>query len=272
MIDIIEKGDGNGYGYQCHVIQLCLDHLTPSQQRALEEDLELASQIQRGLLPKKDFQYSGWEVAYYYEPSGFVSGDYCDLVTSDDEALYFILGDVSGKGVAASMLMVHLHAMFRSLISVGLPLHQLMERASRVFCESTLPTQYATLVCGRAEGSGQVEICNAGHLPPLLIQNGNVSDVKAAGLPVGIFCDQQFSPIKLQLAEGDTILLFSDGLTEVQNSSGTEYGRERLAKLVDKNQALPPEKLVAICLGDLRTFRGQATAKDDLTIMAIRQL
>jgi sigma-B regulation protein RsbU (phosphoserine phosphatase) len=108
------------------------------------------------------------------------------LIKGEDQSLHFALGDVSGKGVAASMLMAHLNAMFRTLISINLPLEQMMERASRVFCESTLPTQYATLVCGRATNDGDVEVCNAGHLPPLVIQRGEVTSIAATGLPVGV--------------------------------------------------------------------------------------
>lgn len=130
--------------------QFCLDHLTPVEQRALQQDLELASRIQRELLPKPDTRFDGWEIAYHYQPAGPVSGDYCDLIPGDADQVYFLIGDVAGKGVAAAMLMSHLSAMLRTLITVGLPLSQLMERASRVFCESTLPTHYATLVCGRA--------------------------------------------------------------------------------------------------------------------------
>src|SRR5258708_38567306 len=127
--------------------RLCLDHLTAADQRALEEDLELASQIQSSLLPDASFRTDGWEVAYHYQPAGVVSGDYCDLITADSEGLHFIVGDVSGKGVAASMLMAHLQAMFRTLVSLNFPLDEIVARASRVFCESTLPTHYATLVC-----------------------------------------------------------------------------------------------------------------------------
>ena len=103
-------------------------------------------------------------------PAGPVSGDYCDLVPGSPGHFHFLLGDVSGKGVAAAMLMSHLSAMLRTLITLDLPLSQLMERASRVFCESTLPTHYATLICGRASSSGEIEICNAGHPPPLVVQ------------------------------------------------------------------------------------------------------
>jgi phosphoserine phosphatase RsbU/P len=92
----------------------CLDHLSASQRAALQRDLELASQVQRNLLPQMNLCTGNWETSYHYAPVGAVSGDYCDLIPSDGQ-LFFVLGDVSGKGVAASMLMAQLHALFRSL-------------------------------------------------------------------------------------------------------------------------------------------------------------
>jgi phosphoserine phosphatase RsbU/P len=249
--------------------RFCLGDLTPREQRALEEDLELASHIQNGLLPPRTQQIDGWEVCYHYQPAGAVSGDYCDLIRGADQSLHFILGDVSGKGVAASMLMAHLNAMFRTLISIDLPLEQTVERASRVFCESTLPTQYATLVCGRANTKGEVEICNAGHLPPLLIQNNQVTSIAATGLPVGVFCSESFSVNRVQMEKGDTLFLYTDGLSETRDGFDNEYGAERLQRLLSDNPQAAPEALVSLCRHDLHTFAEGKLPGDDLTIMAI---
>jgi len=131
------------------LVRFCLDHLTSAEQRALESDLSMAARIQRGLLPKPGLAPVGWDVRYHYQPAGMVSGDYCDLFETE-RGLLFMLGDVSGKGVAASMLMSHLHATFRSLAEAGLQLDRMVEDANRIFCESTLAGQFATLVVGRA--------------------------------------------------------------------------------------------------------------------------
>jgi sigma-B regulation protein RsbU (phosphoserine phosphatase) len=253
------------------LVQFCLDHLTPSQQRALEDDLQLASQIQKGLLPERNLHFGAWRASYHYEPLGLVSGDYCDFLFSEKGDLYFILGDVSGKGVAASMLMAHLHAMYQTLISFELPLSKIMERASRIFCESTLPTYYATLVIGQAHDSGEIEICNAGHLPLLLISQDKVTEIAATSLPVGVFCDEQFPTNKVSLGLGQTLILYSDGLSETRNLQGVEYGTERLSRLVGGFYGLTPEGVIDACLKDLRDFRGSVDGKDDLTIMAIRR-
>ncbi len=253
------------------LVQLCLDHLTPSQQRALEEDLELAARIQRELLPGNNLRLGGWNASYHYEAAGPVSGDYCDLIHAADGTLYFAVGDVSGKGVAASILMGHLHALFRGLISVGLPLDKLVERASRVFCESTLPTHFATLVCGSARPGGQIDLCNAGHPPPLMVSRSEVKRIEATGLPIGMFHDEQFLVSQVHSSPGDTLLLYTDGLSEARNGAGIEYGGERLSSWLSKNHPLAPQELIGACLRDVAAFRSGAPKTDDLTVMAIRR-
>ncbi len=251
--------------------RVCIDHLSAKEQRALEQDLELAAQIQAGLLPAAYKTIDGWEVAYHYQPAGAVSGDYCDLINGNDSSWMFVVGDVSGKGVAASMLMAHLQAMFRTLISINLPLEQMVERASRVFCESTLPTQYATLVCGRVGNNGEVEICNAGHLPPLLVQNGNVRALAATGLPVGVFCSESFSISKFKMNPGDSLFLYTDGFSELANGDGSEFGIERLSQLMAGNGKLAPRALIDLSIHALHTFCDGRAPTDDLTLMAIRR-
>ena len=252
--------------------RLCIDHLSPREQRALEDDLELAARIQTGLLPLPSQKIDGWEIAYHYQPAGIVSGDYCDLISSDDQSLLFVLGDVSGKGVAASMLMAHLQAMFRTLISINLPLEEIVERASRVFCESTLPTHYATLVCGKANTSGGIEICNAGRLPPLLLRQGAVQSIEATGLPVGIFCNEHFSVIRFQMDKGDTLFLYTDGLSETRDGAGSEYGVERLSSFLRENGGLAPKTLLTTCVNEVDAFRIANSLADDLTLMAIQRV
>lgn len=252
------------------LLEYCLDHLTPQQRRALEEDLGLALKVQDVLLPERNLSFRGWNAHYHYEASGIVSGDYCDLVTQGDDLL-FLVGDVSGKGVAASMLMAQLHAIFRTLISLNLPLDQLMIRANRIFCESTLADSYATLVGGKAAPSGVVEICNAGHNPPFLIQSEQAVRLEATGLPVGMFCTEEFSIRQVTLAEGNSLFLYTDGLTEARDPLGREYGEERLARWVLEHRQFSPIRLVRACLEDLTKFQSGAPRSDDLTLMAIRR-
>jgi serine phosphatase RsbU (regulator of sigma subunit) len=177
------------------LVRLCLDHLTIEDRRALEGDLELAARIQRGLLPHTDVRSLDWHILYDYKPAGLVSGDYCDLISPSGEhpGLMFLLGDVSGKGVAASLLMSHLHAMFRSLAGAGLELDKLLEVANRIFCESTIAGQYATLICGRVRQGGEIEIASAGHYPTRRRTEWNISPQPASRLECSLRASTRLS-------------------------------------------------------------------------------
>ena len=252
------------------LVRFCLDHLTSDEQRALESDLSLAARIQRALLPKPGLAPAGWDVRYHYQPAGMVSGDYCDLFETDG-GLLLMLGDVSGKGVAASMLMSHLHATFRSLAEAGLPLGRMVEDANRIFCESTLAGQFATLVVGRAARDGLVEFVSAGHLPVLHMHGGGATQKDSTGVPLGMFCNTRFPVHRLTLARGDTLFLYTDGLTEARNHAGAEYGLHRIRTLAARHTGIEPARLISECLQDLLSFREGLKQTDDLTLLAVRR-
>jgi sigma-B regulation protein RsbU (phosphoserine phosphatase) len=250
----------------------CLSCFTPEQLDELEKDLDRAWLVQGEFLPKQNLKFNGWEVSYRYEPAGPVSGDYCDLVSLDNGDLYFLIGDVSGKGVAASLLMSRLHAIFRSLISAGLSVSELVERANQLFAENTMRPYYATLVCGKAAKSGEMEICNAGHVAPLLLRDGGVLPIAATGLPIGMFCGERYASTTVKLDKGDRLLLYTDGLSEARNQSDCEYGDDRLLGFLTGCQQLPAVTLVKELLEDLSRFSLARPRSDDLTVMAIEMV
>ncbi len=255
------------------VLRFCVDHLSEAERRALEEDIELASRIQRKLLPNQRARTAQWEAYYHYAPAGPVGGDYCDLVIDErDGKIFFVFGDASGKGVAASMLTAHLHTLFRTLHALDLPLDQLMARANRIFCETMLSGHYATLICGRASATGRIELANAGHWPPLLLRAGQQNLLEATGVPLGLFCTAKYGVHQIDLVPGDLLLLYTDGLTEARNAAGSEYGAERFAQFAASRSELAPELLVNECLTDLAGFQAGARPTDDLTLMALQRM
>ncbi|HEY2466230.1 MAG TPA: SpoIIE family protein phosphatase [Terracidiphilus sp.] len=251
------------------LVRYCLDHLTTRERASLQRDLDLASELQRQLLPPADLRTAGWETSYHYAPLGPVSGDYCDLYPANGQ-LFFMLGDVSGKGVAASMRMTQLHALFRSLIGMGLPLAEIVGRINGFLCESGLSGQYATLVCGRAESGGEVELFNAGHLPVIALKQGEVHLLESTTFPLGMFRDASFSSVSVQLCNGDILFLYTDGLSVADGDSG-EYGVERVANLVGRLSSDCAAGVVSACLEDLRGFVGGRPGMDDVTLLAIRK-
>jgi len=250
----------------------CLSCFTPEQLRELEQDLDRAWLIQGESLPKQNLKFNGWEVSYHYEPAGPVSGDYCDLVNTESGDLYFLIGDVSGKGIAASLLMSRLHAIFRSLIGAGLAVNELVERANQIFGDTTMRPYYATLVCGKAAANGDLEICNAGHCPPLLVSGGEITSLPATGLPIGMFCQEKYSATRAKLNRGDRLLLYTDGLSEARNSHDHEYGDARLESFLRNSLNVSTPVLLTNLLDDLRQFSVAPRVTDDLTIMAIESV
>jgi sigma-B regulation protein RsbU (phosphoserine phosphatase) len=279
----LAKMDNGSYGIceSCHdtierdrliadpLVRFCLDHLSRREKSALERDLELANRVQRGLLPKGNLDRDGWQICYHYEPAGLVSGDYCDVIDADENGLFFIVGDVSGKGVAASMLMAHLHAMFRTLIPVEPSLPCMLQHASRVFRGSTLPNQYATLVAGRACRDGRIEICNAGHPFPFVVRAGAVEELQTSDLPIGLFGAEEFAVTELSLDRGDGLVIYSDGVSDAMDPSGKEYGANRLRELIVQKQIPDASTLLAACRDDLKDFCQDAAKTDDVTLLVL---
>ncbi len=207
---------------------------------------------------------------YHYAPARVVSGDYCDVFESK-AGLVFLLGDVSGKGVAASMLMSHLHATFRSLADAELPLDKMVGIANRIFAESTMAGQFATLVVGRATRDGAVEIVSAGHLPLLHLCASGTKSQSATGVPLGMFPSTNFPVFSFSVQAGDSLFIYTDGLTEARNAADEEYGQHRVRAIADVHGTKPPSELISSCLSDLRTFTAGAKQADDLTLLALQR-
>jgi sigma-B regulation protein RsbU (phosphoserine phosphatase) len=253
------------------LLHTCLTCLSAAERRALEHDLDLAGHVQRTLLPPAALRVDGWEAAYKYQPAGLASGDYIDLVPLDSGELVFLIGDVSGKGVAASLLMSHLHATVRSLIAMRLPFGELMERANRIFYDSVSGDQYATLLSGKAGPDGLVELSNAGHCPPIVLRGSNAFTLPPTSVPVGMFANPPFPTTRLTLGVGDTLLLYTDGVTEAADAAGREFGRERLVAAASRRDGGPVTDAVASAVDELDRFRGITPRTDDLTLFALRR-
>ena len=252
--------------------RICLECLSDEERRALEHDLNSASRVQAHLLPARNFSFGRWQIHYHYQPLGAVSGDHIDLIRPDrtGQALHFLFGDVAGKGVAASILMANLQALFRSLVSQELPLAEIVGRANKIFSESTAAHSYATLVAGRLNGGGTLELCNAGHNPPLLARGGCVTPLCASALPLGLSAGSRFESQRFELSPEDFLFLYTDGVSEASNGAGEEYGSGRVEASLDGLHGEPARAVVDTVLGRVHAFQNGTPHVDDVTAMAIR--
>lgn len=244
---------------------VCLDCLSEEERRALERDLELASQVQASLLPQPDFAAGDWSGHFLYLPHGVVSGDYVDVLApgGPGDELLVMVGDVSGKGVAAALLMSQLHAVVRATVGSGLV--EMVERANRLLCAASPASSFATLVAARLLPDGEVELCTAGHTAPLVVNSFGVDELPTDCMPLGLFCDAPYSVRRLRLAPGDALLLFTDGLTESTGATDAELGSKGLRAALATARWRTPAELVrqahAASIGHHR--------HDDLTVLAV---
>jgi sigma-B regulation protein RsbU (phosphoserine phosphatase) len=236
---------------------------------SLAGELELARQVQTSLLPKRDCCLGTWSFAYTYEPAGALSGDYVDLISDGPEDFYFALGDVSGKGIAASMLMSHLHSTLRALVSAGMGIEEILKRASGTFCQSSLSAQFATLVLGRADQKGNIELVNAGHTPVLVTEDDEVRVIESGSLPLGLFCMTDFEKTRVHLSPGNFLLAYSDGITESTNPAGEEYGINRLKEYVREAKNMSPAEVVQSISAKIGSFTRDMPLTDDRTILVL---
>jgi sigma-B regulation protein RsbU (phosphoserine phosphatase) len=250
------------------LISVCLECMSREQRDALERDLESAARVQRALLPPAPLHHDGWEVDYIWEPFGVVSGDHVDLVRppADSGPLHLLLGDVAGKGLAASLLQSQLHALFRALATLS----ELLGRANQLFFEATSESCYATLAVMRLFPDGRVELANAGHPRPLVADRRGVRPIEDASIPLGTVGDVSYDAREIHLKAGDTLFLYTDGLTEAWRD-GDEYGVGRASAALRRASSLPPRDLLASCRNDLENFIGAAPRGDDLTMVAVRR-
>jgi sigma-B regulation protein RsbU (phosphoserine phosphatase) len=251
----------------------CWEHSTPAEAARLDRDLALARRIQVGLLPPPGRSIRGWQFSYRYEAAAEVGGDFCDVIPlPSDNSTLVLVGDVSGKGIAASILMASLLATFRSLSRLGLPAGDLLSRANDLFYESTPPDAFATLAAAVLRPGGAADVYSAGHWPPLLLHAGRRAAPVAVktGLPLGAFAGSRYEPVRLTLDRSTTLLFFTDGIVEAEDRTGRDYGASRLARVLADARDDRLDALVARCVGDLRRFQDAGRGSDDVLLLAIR--
>jgi sigma-B regulation protein RsbU (phosphoserine phosphatase) len=185
--------------------------------------------------------------------------------------LDFFVGDVMGHGVAASLLMARLNALFRSLVDAHLPVADLMSRMNRLFQDRASESHFVTAICGRARADGTIELCNAGHCAPLCVRARGVERIAlASGLPVGVAPGAAFTSHEVRLAPGDVLFLCTDGMLEARDPQGRLFGEAGLRRALERRRGTSLATMAAGCIDDLAHFQGDKPLADDLTILALR--
>ena len=239
----------------------------------IREDMRLAELIQEGLLPKGAPDIPGFDVAGASMAAGHVGGDYYDFIPLKDHRWAFALGDVSGKGVPAALLMANLQATLRSQVLVGTSCHQCLTNCNRLMYLSTTHDRFATIFYARLDlRSNVLTYCNAGHERPYHMgSGGEVHRLTTGGLAVGILEEFEYEDDIVILQPGDMVVIFSDGVTDMINARDDAYGEERLENLFPAGRDLSAQKFVDLIISEVKKHAGNEPAFDDVTVMVIKK-
>lgn len=239
--------------------------------RQLQEEVRLAAELQAGLLPQATPELRGWSLAASNRPCHAMGGDYFDWELGPD-GLRLALADVSGKGAAAALLMAAVRALVRSRWDEP-DLAQAAGLISRAVFENVPASRYATAFLARLDPSrGRLRYVNAGHQPPLLVRaDGRVQMLGSGGFPLGLVETAAYEDGEALLTPGDTLLIFSDGVSEARNAAGTELGVDRLVDLVRAGRGLDAPTLARAIEQTVDSFSGSAPIDDDRTLLVLKR-
>lgn len=238
-----------------------------------KDEIAVARQVQLAILPSSDPTWPGWRIWSHTRPANDVGGDLIDYIEEPSPgALGIALGDVAGKGLGAALLMAKLQASLRATAPGAPDLASLGARLNGILCRDGLDNRFATLFYLEAPAQGgPTRFLNAGHNPPLLARAGEVVLVEQASRPLGMFPESEYSEGRLELAPGDLLVIYSDGLVEAHDAAEREFGLDRLKDLVGTLRDRPPAEAGRVILEEVNRFLGEDRPQDDLSLILLQR-
>jgi serine phosphatase RsbU (regulator of sigma subunit) len=243
--------------------------LGTAQLEAHEQEFARALEIQRSLLPREIPQIAGYQLAAAWRPARTVSGDYFDVLKLGEQRLAMCVADVVGKGVAAALLMANVQAAVRAYAREASSPADLCAKVNRLLCESIAVGKFVTFLFGILDGeTGRFSYCNAGHLNPIVVSQERAQRLETSGAVLGVFPGWEYFDGMVDLSRGDRLLLFTDGITEAEDSKESEFGEERLAELARRNCGCSAPELSSLLLGEVERHC-DAHFQDDATLIVL---
>ena len=242
------------------------------EKQKLEEDLEIAHDIQKNLLPHKIPQFSNFDVVANTVFSKQVGGDYYDVITLDENNFSIAIADVSGKGVSAALMMANLQAFLKTICKQGMQIDEATGLINDLITENTTEGKFITFFWAIIENdSKQMLYVNAGHNHPLLISKGKIKKLDKGGIILGVMKTMiPYSSEKLQLEKDDVIVLYTDGVSEAMNQNGEEFSDERLEKLSLSLAEKSAAEISSAIQNEVSKFAYSMVQSDDITLMVIK--
>lgn len=240
----------------------------------MREEIRLASRIQTDLLPKEQPRIPGYDIAGRSVPAQVVGGDYFDFIPVDDRRIALCLGDVSGKGLPASLLMANLQATLRGQTLLAGSVRDCIRRSNRLLHQSTSSEKFVTLFYGILDQDRHsLSFTNAGHENPFLLSEGGTADrLTEGGVVLSILEEFPYEEATVGLRPGDVLVIFSDGITEAINPAQEMFGEARLAAVIAEHRHKAAADLIEQIIGAVREYAGTAAQTDDMTLVVLKRL
>jgi sigma-B regulation protein RsbU (phosphoserine phosphatase) len=240
------------------------------EKRRLDEDLALAREIQQALLPTLKKELSFVTAYGNSAPCREIGGDYFDYFEIAEDKFGFAIGDVAGKGISAALLASMLQGIITGQGLLDLPIPVMIENVNRSLVRRGTGNRFVTFFFGILAPGGACTYTNAGHNPPFLLhRDGTLALLEEGGMVLGLFAGAQYSSATVQLAPGDHLVLFTDGVLEARNASGEEFGEDRLRALLIENARCPASRILSRILEAVAVFSENARQHDDITAMVL---
>jgi serine phosphatase RsbU (regulator of sigma subunit) len=241
------------------------------ERERIEQELRVARLIQHTLLPKSLPELEKHQISVYYQPAREVGGDFYDFLRLPDGRLGLIVGDVSGKGVPAAIVMAITRTMLRSAYHLGSP-GEILQQVNDVLFPDIPPNVFVTCLAILLDSrTGRLQYANAGHDPPYVRHASGVSKLRATGMPLGLMPDMTYEQKEITLEPGESILLYSDGLAEAHSPHREMFGFPRIERFVKAHAE--GDTLIDSLLAELRRFTGEEwEQEDDITLLMLRRL
>ena len=239
------------------------------ERQRLEQQLEIARQIQEALLPR-EFSHTFLQIAGMNQTCQTVGGDYYDVLPMEENRTALLIADVSGKGLGAALLTTMLQGALSGM-TIGQEPARVIAHINHFLCLHSQLERYATMFFATMDHAGQLEYINAGHPSPLLLRNDEVgAPFPAEFFPVGLIPDAPYRSARFQMEPGDTLVMFSDGVSEAMNSAEEEFTVERLKQAIAGKSDVPVDELKREILAAVEAFTRGARQNDDLTLLLVR--
>jgi serine phosphatase RsbU (regulator of sigma subunit) len=236
----------------------------------IEHELKIAAEIQRALLPEGNHGGTFFESAGQSVQARAIGGDFFDMQDLPNGNFGFLCGDVAGKGPAAALLTSKILGIFSAFASTGDNPDQTVDHINKTLTRRAIDARYATLLYGQLSPEGKVRFCNAGHNPPLIFGSDGLRRIESGGMPVGLFEMAPYSGDEVQLKPNDTLVLYSDGVTEAHNVAGEEFGEARLVTVMERYSRGSAAIVLDQIINAVKEFAHGAEQYDDVTALVVK--